>query len=288
MAAEAAADATAGKMKADDIIGGASAPSFFVCDDKIWEAIELRDTILVMWLFTSSGLRLAKAAVLMLAAPIFLFAQPASEVVVLSTLHQFHGTNQGYSFADLSAIIERIEPDILAVELTPVALKNRTEQKTKQEYPRSVFPLIDKHGYKAVPLEPAEPEYSRLVGLLTQSNKKMREKQPERLEAFSVYSKKLYEHLHETWKSPAAVNSPETDALFDVKHRFQNALFGESEREVWDGWNSHFLKQILSTAKLNPGKRILVLVGAEHAYWLRNRLKEAQDVRLIDVQRFLR
>ncbi|MBX3266366.1 MAG: hypothetical protein KF831_06620 [Acidobacteria bacterium] len=226
--------------------------------------------------------------VLIVGAPASSFAKGKSEVLVLGTLHQFHETTRGYSFADLSRIIETIKPDVLAVELTPDALENRTEQKTKQEYQRSVFSLMEKHGYSAVPMEPAEPEYSRLVGMLRESNTELREKAPQKSEAFSVYSNQLYEYLFAKWTSAAAVNSPETDALFEVKHEFQNALFGPKEEAAWNGWNSHFLKQIHAAAKKHPGKRILVLVGVEHTYWLRKELKASKEVRYVSLGRYLK
>lgn len=215
-------------------------------------------------------------------------AQRSAEVIVLSTLHQFHETQKGYSFADLTSLIERIDPDVLAVELTPDALKNRSEQKTKQEYPRSVFPLIDKHRYTTVPLEPAEPGFSRLIGILKESNAEIGKNAPQKQEAFRIYSNQLYEHLFAAWTDAAAVNSPETDAMFEVKHRFQNALFGEKEATVWNAWKSHFLAQITKAASKHRGRRILVLVGVELAYWLRARLRTASGIRYRDVQPFLR
>jgi hypothetical protein len=42
----------------------------------------------------------------------------------------------------------------------------------------------------------------------------------------------------------------------------------------------------LQTAKSNPGERILVLVGAEHAYWLRAHLANSEVI-LLDTQRML-
>ncbi|MBK9162700.1 MAG: hypothetical protein IPM21_02060 [Acidobacteria bacterium] len=225
---------------------------------------------------------------LMVVAPVPSFGKGKSEVLVLGTLHQFHEKTSGYSFADLSRIIETIKPDILATELTPEALENRSEQKTKQEYQRSIFPLLEKHGYLAIPMEPAEPEYSRLVGIFRASSKEFNEKFPQKSEAFSVYSNQLYEYLFEKWKSAEAVNSDETDALFEVKHEFQNALFGPNEEAAWDGWNSHFLKQILAAAKQHPGKRVLVLVGVEHTYWLRKELKASAEVRYVPVGGYLK
>jgi len=96
----------------------------------------------------------------------------------------------------------------------------------------------------------------------------------------------LFDFLGEQWVSPAAVNSRATDILFESKHRFQSALFGPVEAQAWEGWNQHFLRQILSTAKANPNRTILVLVGAEHAYWLRAHLANSEII-LLDTQRML-
>ena len=41
----------------------------------------------------------------------------ATEVIVLSTVHQFHTKVPGYSFDELTHVIEALSPDVLAVEL---------------------------------------------------------------------------------------------------------------------------------------------------------------------------
>lgn len=216
-----------------------------------------------------------------------LFAQKKTEVVILSTLHQFHATNANYSFEILSKTIETIKPDVLALELTPKDLQTGREQKVKLEYAKSVFPLIEKHKYKTVTLEPDEPLFTELINLLKESNKENQEKSPQKVEAFSIYSDALYDYLFKHWNSVKAVNSSETDALFEVKHNFQNSLFGEKEAKVWNDWNTHFLKQILNSAAQNNGKRILVLVGAEHSYWLRKNLRIKPEINLLEIQDFL-
>lgn len=212
-------------------------------------------------------------------------AKPA-EVIVLSTLHQLHDQTAGYTFEDLSTIIENLSPDILAVELTASDLESRRDQPTKQEYQRSVFPLLDKHQYVVIPLEPPEPLYSELVGLFRGSSEQLEEQSRAVLDTFNVYAQSLYQLLSERWVSAAAVNSPETDALFESKHRFQSTVFGPLEARAWEEWNQHFLRQILSAAAANPGGRILVLVGAEHGYWLRAHLK-TRDVLLLDTEALL-
>ena len=209
-----------------------------------------------------------------------------AEVIVLSTLHQLHAQTDDYSFDDLSDVIEQLHPDILAVELTAVDLESRREQSTKQEYQRVVFPLMDKHNYDVVPLEPPQPLYDELVGLFRKAQKDLSEQNPVGAESFNLYADSLFEFLGERWVSPGAVNSRATDILFESKHRFQSALYGAEEAQAWQGWNQHFLQQILQTAEAHPDKRILVLVGAEHAYWLRSHLADSEVI-LLDTQRLL-
>lgn len=212
-------------------------------------------------------------------------ARPA-EVFVLSTLHQYHGERNTYTFEELSRIIEHFRPDVIACELTPSDLKSRREQGTKKEYNKSVFAMADKLRADLVPLEPEEPLFSELVGLIRDSGSQLNEEQPAAAEAFSVYSSALYDYLFVYWESAAEVNSERTDAFFEVKHEFQNKLFGEKQREGWERWNGHFLEQILKAAEGNPGEKIIVLVGAEHSYWLRRKLGKERGVSLVEPGEF--
>jgi hypothetical protein len=211
--------------------------------------------------------------------------EPA-EVVVLSTLHQLHAQTKGYSFEDLAAVIEQLRPDILAVELTPTDLASRRDQSNKQEYPRSVFPLLDKHDYRVVALEPGEPKYSDIVQMFRRGQTELREQSPEKAELFNVYVSTLFEYLSEYWESPATVNSQVSNMIFESKHRFQNEVFGPTESAAWEAWNQHFLEQIVEAAESSPGMRIVVLVGAEHAYWLRAHLQN-DDINLLDAEGML-
>jgi len=77
-----------------------------------------------------------------------------SEVVVLCALHQLHEQAPFYTYADLNAAIEKLHPDVLAVELTPADLKDKVEQKNKREYQNSVYHLLRRHNWTTVALEP--------------------------------------------------------------------------------------------------------------------------------------
>jgi len=209
------------------------------------------------------------------------------EIMVLSTLHQLHGKVKYYTYEDLSKIIEKFKPDMLAVELRPVDVEKRIEQPVKQEYQYSVYPLIDKLKCKVVPLEPSEPKYSELVELYKKSSEELQKNNPEALKQFGIYVNALYEVLLNWWSSPIDVNSSETDRHFEIKHKYQHALFGKDEERGWELWNQHFLKRILDAASECKECRILILVGAEHAYWLRKKLREQKGVKLLNTPRVL-
>ena len=205
-----------------------------------------------------------------------------TEVVVLCTLHQFHEETPGYSYADLKDAIERLNPDILAVELTPTALAAKTPQKIKREYQNAVYPLLDAHKWEAVAMEPEGELSTRLINAVREAEASLEKDFPQKSEVADLYSDTLFSYLRARWHSAADVNSEWTDASYAVKHAFQEKLYGSKEVEGWEGWNQHFLERIMEAAKANPGKRIVVTVGAEHGYWLREHLRQEESVKLID------
>jgi len=203
---------------------------------------------------------------------------------VLATVHQFHDRVEGYSFSDLSQLISGIAPDVIAVELTRADIESRCEQVVKQEYERSVFPLLGDHSFRLVPLEPDEPEFSDLVTKNRHSVDVVSRSDAEKHEAFNDYVADLYTLLFELWDSPLAVNSSYTDAVFRGKHAVQDIVYGTEQAEAWERWNSHFASVVLRTVGDGHSSRLLVLVGVEHAYWLRERLRHQPALRLLSVE----
>ncbi len=232
-------------------------------------------TIVLLWTLTLSAAGYAGAP-------------PKSEVIVLCTLHQMHEQTAFYSYSGLSATIEGLRPDILAVELSESDLKDKVEQKTKREYQNSVYPLLRRHPWTTVPLEPSDPDRSALIGLLRQSEESLRNSAPQKDEEFDTYTETVFKYLLSQWHSAADVNSTWTDRILALKHQFQSVVYGPKEQQGWEGWNQHFLQRILDTAKQNPGKRIVVLVGVEHGYWLRGHLHGQGGVELRDSDVLLR
>jgi subtilisin family serine protease len=214
-------------------------------------------------------------------------ANRGTDVVVLCTLHQMHEETHSYSYADLSATIERLHPDVLAVELTPSDLAARVTQKNKREYQNSVYPLLQQHKWTAVGMEPEGPRRAELLAALQEADEALERDAPQKAEAFQIYVESLLAYLRSKWLSPADVNAAWTDDVFAIKHAFQNKLYGPKEEKGWEGWNQYFLDEIVAAANANSGKRVVVLVGAEHGYWMRAHLRNVRGVNLLDVASML-
>lgn len=183
---------------------------------------------------------------------------------------------------DLSQVIERLAPDVLCIEVRAEDLAARSPQRSKVEYHAVIYPLIDRHGYRVDPMEPSEPAFSALVKPYVAASQAFAIALPARAEAFNNYGAGVYAGLRAHWTSPARVNDGVTDQVMRAKHALQEALLGPGERAGWQGWNQHFLDVITRAAAENPGKRIVVTVGAEHGYWLREQLEDVPGVQLLD------
>jgi hypothetical protein len=131
-------------------------------------------------------------------------------------------------------------------------------------------------------MEPEGERRTQLLGEMRAADESVQKMSPQHLEAFSTYVDTLFEYLKPKWHSVADVNSEWTDDLFAVKHAFQHKIYGAQEENAWAGWNSYFLDRIKGAVAANPGKRIVVIVGVEHCYWLRSHLRDTPGIKLLD------
>ena len=154
-----------------------------------------------------------------------------TNVIILATLHQFHLKSHYYSLDHLKTVIKKINPDVICVELREKDLKSKKDQSVKIEYSKCIIPVAEEENYKLVAMEPNEPEYSKIIDKYKQNYKKIESKEPKKIEIFNQYTKVLYDYLFAYWNSVNDVNSQLTNTIFEVKHKFQNSLFGSAEEQ---------------------------------------------------------
>ena len=209
-------------------------------------------------------------------------AQKPARVVVMATLHKMHAQVPAYGFDRLASLVEGLQPDVLCLEVQPHDLAERGQERVKEEYPRVIYPLLARHHYALYALEPGEPTFSDIVKPYVASARAFQTRQPKQSEAFAAYSEAALKSLATYWTSPRRVNDVTTDAVMAAKHKLQQAMIGAGERAGWQAWNQYFLQIIERAARQHPGARIVVLVGVEHTYWLRNHLRSLPGITLED------
>jgi hypothetical protein len=204
------------------------------------------------------------------------------QVLVLSTLHQYHAQASCYGFSTLRAIIAALAPDLLLLEVSEEDLRTRPDERIKREYPEVVYPLLAALGVQALALEPSGDGRHALIERMRAAESQFRDS--ERSEAHYAYVNEWFKSLVSCWRTPADVNSTGTDAAVFAKHAIEKSIYPPDSTRSWEEWNQHFLDQITNAVNQRRPRLALVLVGLEHSHWLRSRLARRTGLDLLDAQ----
>jgi hypothetical protein len=205
-----------------------------------------------------------------------------TEIILVATLHQMHTQVPGYGFNELSDLITRLNPAALLVELQQSEVSDfpKSVRGSKVEYNEAIMPLAIKLKIPTIPLEPSGKERDEILKVYEAAWKNA-ESNPN-YAAFSKYTDLLISQLLKYWKNSLDVNSDVTVESFRLKHAYQQELLSV-DTPSWEQWNECFLRSILSAAETHKGKRLVVTVGAEHVYWLKDRLLKQNKIQLVSV-----
>jgi hypothetical protein len=239
---------------------------------------------------SSSQIRSATILALAFAATPPLQAQSAApaEVFIVATLYQRHATTSAYDHNALREIILRIDPAAVVLDVSPTELETRSVHPSKAEYPGVIFPLVRAGRYRTYPGEPPEPDFGRIVSQLSAGLQRFQVESPALAEADRAFSAGTYAALATLWQSPADVNGPVTDALLRARRAYQDRLAGPRVADAWQRWNDHAVRVVRQAASEHPGERILVLIGVENTGLLRAALAGEPQMRLVDMEAWLR
>lgn len=210
-----------------------------------------------------------------------------NEVFVVGTLYKRHETVAVYDLQTLRRIILAIKPDVLVLDVTPDELRLEKVHASKIEYPNVIFPLVKSENYRAYAAEPAEPLFSEIVHSVSRGFQIFEKENSDGAAAMKLFTASLFETLKLSWKTPADVNSALTDKALSAKEALRDNFVAEYKNGQ-RRWNQHTTDAILRAVKENPKKRVLVLLGIENCYWVRNAIRSNPKVNLIDLENWLR
>ncbi|MDP2652741.1 MAG: hypothetical protein Q8Q08_01795 [Candidatus Omnitrophota bacterium] len=198
-----------------------------------------------------------------------------TEVVFIATQHFIGDMPEGYTPGHLRALLKKVSPDALLVE---------APGNVADPWPWAPMDLwqITKPWAEAnkVPVLPAgwhNPVY-----------------QAELQKMFEAFAQKgvwaEYQKMERDFQSAGAsgscedMNSEKAQQLWRDYHLALHRLYGRDT--PWEEWNWNILGNVLKLAEKNRGKRIAVVFGGAHIYFLSDQLKGKAWVTVIPASRY--
>ncbi|WP_207433556.1 hypothetical protein [Sabulibacter ruber] len=206
----------------------------------------------------------------------------------IPTLHSLHKTNQNYSYDSLRALVARLNPDIIAVEIRPEDMGEDSSY-LKQNYPfemrmmRYWFPNAALKGFDWLgsdiegKLIPAN--YWKEISAIKQWEKAKN--------ADSVYSKRSAAcsplsnertQLLQRLSLQELLSSKDAELTRQFYQCLSEALKGSIHERVlnfYDQRNEKILVNLKQILRENKGKRIVILTGDDHYILLQDKLRHS-------------
>jgi hypothetical protein len=193
-----------------------------------------------------------------------------TRIALLSTLSDMHTQPIQYDLAALAAIVNRISPDLLGVELSRQDWEASRLDQAPVEVQRSLLPLAELSQVVIVPLAPDPREFNDFApqagwraGLAGWLDRALRWAQRQANSAVAIHAWPFEGACH----TLCMLNEMSWDA---------------KARKAWEEQNQAIVDNVLQAARRDPGRRVLIAVQCQRIHWLRRRLKKIPDVDLVD------
>lgn len=225
-----------------------------------------------------------------------------TEVVILATIHGAHLRSEGYSLAVLEGIVSRVDPDVVLVEIPPARFDKALQEvdelgeqasaetiddpwlRAFPELYKVVLPQRDELGYEVVPVSGWTPEVSK-------DRKAYRAEHPQGpREPDSSATRSAFKAAaakHRANENPRWLNGPE---YLELSGRAERAKSNAADHELGqagvEAINAAHFRLVARAIEEHRGRRILLVYGALHRWYMQPRIEAMQGVTLLDVRRF--
>ncbi len=206
---------------------------------------------------------------------------PPAEVVIVGTQHFITDMPEGYTPGHLRALLARIRPDVVALE----APTNAADPWASLPYEawNVTRPWADAHKILTAPVGWDVPDYSQRLGRMFQEIQGR--KDGAALGAELQAHEARFQREVGSLQSMERMNDAAYRKLWKDYHAVLHRLYGKDT--PWEEWNARIADNLLALCRKHPGKRITVVFGAAHAYFLEDTLKAVPGVVLLPVEGFL-
>jgi len=215
--------------------------------------------------------------------------ETTTDVIIVGTLHLPPDDYPAYA-EQLQNIIEEISPDVICSELSPEQLAGTQTCNSKPEQRDVIIPTAHRLGIPLVPIQPATEEGTKWEQRYKAVDKQLRSANPD--QEYIRYGELLAHQEAILWSEAMKdkdcivhLQLNEYHVFSEARDRVEDQLLPGRE-ELLREWNESFLRVIESTIGQKDYRRILVLAGLWHKYWLWNRLRARNDIAVHNLQSF--
>ena len=221
-----------------------------------------------------------------------------TEVIVLGTLHRSHLDSEGFGLAVIEAFVRQVDPDVVLVEippdrfdaivsevdeLGPGASEDTLTDGWIQAFPELygvVLPLRHELGYEVVPVSGWTPEVSADRNAYWESHPAG---PVEREYILSFHRFQTSQLENDVWENPRWANGDEYVLLSGTVSRWLS-YFAEEELGAAGEMriNSRHAALISDAIVAHPNRRILVVYGARHRYFIEPTIDVMPNVERLD------
>ncbi len=190
-----------------------------------------------------------------------------TSIAVLGTLADIHREPIPYDLGALVALVRQIQPDLLCLDLTPEQWRDQAFADLPPEYREALLPLARLGDMVVVPIAgdcpPPEPSVMGWrAGILRWA-----------IGGLAA--------LHRSAPDPTSANQGWRHDLANLLYAVIGRLAGPGLRQEWRNHIVHLTQQVLTTARRDPGCRILVAVNVRYCHHIRHALQGQPAVRVV-------
>lgn len=222
-------------------------------------------------------------------------AAPATEVMVIATMHKLHAASARYSYDALYALLRKVNPNFVGVEIRAEDIGSDAAYLARN-YPAEMIETAKQWGPRAFGFDwlgddianaPVPADYWAKRSLVKQREREMSNDPAFASAALDAIQAQEMDILKNA--TAASLNDGRYDRLSDDYYRQFRKLVNGSKYQMladfYEDRDKHIDSAIAAAIKAHPGARFAILTGADHRGPLIKYLKTTfgSDVILVPV-----
>ncbi len=215
---------------------------------------------------------------------------PLTEVLVVGTIHDRHGSNPNYSYEHVARILDTFDPDAICVEIRPEDFRRKPY--LKEMHLATVWGLSQ--GKPVYPIDWWGPGDDRKTRAELAQQPEFQEKQArlDRLRADSpiigAFEKKHGDFDRDNTLGYRFWNGDDYAQYFAEDYHLSLEVYGDSPFNLhYLTRNAHMMDLIWAAIAEKPGRRVAVLTGSEHKHFFDRELGRSPKVHLVSFESIL-